>query len=111
MATNAIGFTIHFPDWFDERAEWEVESKGWLQGVTVELADGARYPVFFYDPVRLSQDLDTETSTGHPHLAEPGMIVLPHVTRAAITEALGQLVGTGFFDHMRPLPQAHQNVA
>src|SRR5579884_353129 len=104
MATDTNGFTIHFPDWFDERAEWEAESKGWLSGVTVELADGARYPVFFYDPVRLSQDLEADASQGRPYAAEPGMIVLRQVTRAAIGEAVDHLVRAGFFDHLRPLP-------
>jgi len=111
MATDTSSFTIHFPEWFDERAEWEAESKGWLQGVTVELADGNRYPVFFYDPVRLSQDLEAEASQGRPYAAEPGMIVLPQVTRAAISEAVKQLVGAGFFNHLRPLPAGRQNVA
>src|SRR5271166_6440283 len=104
MATDTKSFTIHFPDWFDDRAAWEAEDKGWLPGVTVELADGSRYPVFFYDPVRLSQDLEVDVSQGRPYAAEPGLIVLPQVTRAAIGEAVRQLVGTGFFDHLRPLP-------
>src|SRR4051812_15993201 len=108
MATDTKGFTIHFPDWFDERAEWEAEQKGWLPGVTVKLADGSRYAVFFYDPVRLSQDLEADASGGHPYAAEPGMIVLPSVARAAIGEAVGQLVGSGFFDHLRPLPAGRQ---
>jgi hypothetical protein len=111
MATDTNGFTIHFPDWFDERVEWEAESKGSLQGVTVELADGARYPVFFYDPVRLQQDLEADTSQGRPYAAEPGMIVVPQVTRAAIAEAVGQLVRGGFFNHLRPLAAERQNVA
>jgi hypothetical protein len=111
MATDANGFTIHFPDWLDERAEWEVESKGWLQGVTVELADGARYSVFFYDPVRLSQDLQSDASQGRPYAAEPGMIVVPEVTREAIGEAVGQLVKAGFFYHLQPLSPERQNVA
>lgn len=111
MATDTNGFTIHFPDWFDERAESEAEDKGWLQGVTVELMDGACYPAFFYDPVRLQQDLEADTRQGRPYAAEPGMIVVPQVTRAAIDEAVGQLVRGGFFNHFRPLPGGRQNVA
>jgi hypothetical protein len=111
MATDANSFTIHFPEGFDDRAEWEAESRGWLQGVTIELADGARYPALFYDPVRLSQDLDAEASLGRPYLAEPGMIVLPQVTRAAMTEAVRQLVESGFFNHLRPVPANRQNMA
>jgi hypothetical protein len=110
MADTDTTFTIHYPDWFDDRAEWEAERKGWLPGVTVELADGARYPVFFYDPVRLRQDLAADTSQGHPYAAEPGMIVLPQVTRPAIQEAVRQLVQGGFFEHFKsqPMPQHTQ---
>lgn len=35
MATDTKGFTINFPEGFDDRAEWEAEAKGWLQGVMV----------------------------------------------------------------------------
>jgi hypothetical protein len=71
MATNTTGFRIHFPDWYDERAEWEAEQKGWLPGVTVELADGSRYAVFFYEPVRRSQDLEADASGGVPTPPSP----------------------------------------
>jgi hypothetical protein len=39
------------------------------------------------------------------------MIVLPSVTRAGIGEAMEQLIGSGFFDHLRPLSAGRQNVA
>ena len=95
-------FTVHFPDWYDERGEWEVESKGWLQGATVELANGNRYPVFLYDPVRLQQDLEADAKQGRPWVAEPGLIVLPELTRAAITAVIEQLVKNDFFQHFVP---------
>ncbi len=101
-------FTIHFPDWFDERGEWEAEMKGWLPGAAVELAGGTRYPVFFYDPVRLRQDLDADAAEGRPYVAEPGLIVLPTVTRAAIQLAVERLVEDGYFQHLRPLPAGHE---
>ena len=82
-----------------------------MPGATVELADGTRYPVFFYDPVRLRQDLDADASQGRPYAAEPGMIVLPAVTRAAIRQAVEQLVEDGFFRHLKPLPAGHETVA
>jgi hypothetical protein len=44
------GFTFHFPPEFDDRAEYEMELKGYLNGGQVELADGRRYPIFFFDP-------------------------------------------------------------
>jgi hypothetical protein len=104
-------FTIHFPGGIDDRAVYEAELKGWLQGVTVELADGSRYPVLFYDPVRLRQDLEADTAQGRPYAAEPGMIVIPTVTPAAIRQAVEHLVEDGFFQHLRPLPAGRQSVA
>ncbi|MEK7833749.1 MAG: hypothetical protein AAB401_21865, partial [Acidobacteriota bacterium] len=50
---------IIFPDDFDERAAFEVSMKGWLMA-QVELENGSRYPVCFYDPVRLQQDFESE---------------------------------------------------
>lgn len=94
---------VVFPDWYDELAEVEAEHKGWLQGVEVELGDGSRYPVHFYDPVRLAQDLEEEAKWDRPFVAEPGMVVIPIVTRAAISQAVEQLATSGFFNHLRPV--------
>lgn len=89
-----------FPDWYDERAEWEHASKGWLQGVIVELGNGSRYPVFFCDPVRLGQDLEAEKKG---FIAEVGLIVLPEVSRTAMTQAVARLVEEGFSESQMPL--------
>jgi len=75
----------------------------------VELADGSRYRVFFYDPTRLRQDLEA-TQDRRPYRAEPGTIVLPTVTVAAIRQAVERLVEDGFFEHLRPLPTGRQAV-
>lgn len=109
MATDTAVFTIHYPDWFDERAEWEAEAKGWLAGVVVQLADGSRYPVSFYDPVRLRQDLEAETNQGRPYIAEPGLIIVPEVTARAIHQAIQLVVVDGYFQHLKPLALAQQN--
>jgi len=100
---------VHFPEWYDERGEWEAESKGWLQGVEFVSTDGLRYPLFFYDPVRLGQDL--EGLPGHRPLvlAEPGMVVIPEVTRRAILNAVPELLRTGYFEHLKPLTSAPLN--
>ncbi len=94
---------VLFPDWYDERAEYESELKGWLPGVEIELGDGSRYPVTFYDPVRLGQDVEAEAKLDRPCLAEPGLVVVPAVTRAAVTQAAEHLAASGFFAHLRPI--------
>ena len=107
MTTVSVpGARVHFPEWYDERGEWEAESKGWLQGVQVELADGGRYPLFLYDPVRIAQDAEADAGHGRAVLAEPGLVVVPEVTRPAILAAVEELVRQRFFDHLRPLPAA-----
>jgi len=92
---------VVFPDRYDERAEWEAEQKGWLQGVRVEFPDGRQYPVHFYDPVRLGQDLGEEVKAERPCLAEPGLIVVPFVTREAVCKAVEHPTDTGYFRHLQ----------
>src|SRR4051812_8570693 len=90
-------FRVVFPDYYDERGEWEAQEKGWLQGVEVRFLNGDVYPVFFYDPVRLAQDLETDTKHGRPFVAHPGMIVIPEITREAILDVIGKLVDEAYF--------------
>jgi hypothetical protein len=90
-------FQVVFPEWYDERGEWEAKTKGWLQGVEVRFANGEAYALFFYDPVRLAQDLETDTKHGRPFIAHSGMIVVPEITREVILEVIGNLVDDEYF--------------
>jgi hypothetical protein len=102
MAMEAGSYTVVFPDWYDQRAEWEVPAKGWLGGVEVHL-DGGRYALTFYDPVRLAQTLEEDARHGRPFFAEPGLVVLPEVSTAAVQAAIPGLVREGYFTHLKPL--------
>lgn len=108
MVTRLDSYSVRFPEDYDERGEWDVERKGWLQGVEVELA-GERFPLFFYDPVRLAQDLEADGKHGRTVLAEPGLVVVAEVTRAAILRAVEELVRQRFFDHLKPVVQPVAN--
>ena len=88
---------VVFPDWFDEIGEAEAEAKGWLQGVEVVLSTGERQPLFFYAPVPLAQDLETETQYGPACIASPGMIVISRIGRDVILDAVDRLVREGYF--------------
>lgn len=92
-------YRLEFPDEFTECA-WEVEAKGWLPGV-VAVIGGWRYPLTFYDPVRLSQDIEAEIANGRPFF-EPNLIVVPTVTRACIESAVGGLVAAGRYGSWAP---------
>ncbi len=83
---------------FDAMAAHDAEARGYLGYAAVELGDGRRYPVVFYDPVRLQQDLEVETGEGRAFIAEPGMIVVPEVTLFRMQEAVLRLSQVGFFN-------------
>jgi hypothetical protein len=102
----AQSYQVVFPNWYDERGEWEAKEKGWLQGVEVRFTDGDVQSLFFYDPVRLAQDLESETAQGRPLLSISGLVVIPEVTRDAILKAVKTLADTG---HLKI--QHHTSVA
>jgi hypothetical protein len=103
MSLTTASFQIRFPADYDAQSGFETPMRGYLSGVLVELENGLRYPVFFYDPIRLRQDIEAESALGRPYLAEPGMIILPEVTTDAIRQAVAGLVQDGFFEHVKPV--------
>jgi hypothetical protein len=104
MPAQTEAFSIIFPEWYDDRAEFETPSKGYLHEVEVRGEDGSRYRLFFIDPVRLQQDLEEDCRSGRSFYAEPGMIVLPEVNTRAVQEAIAVLWREGYFKHMRAIP-------
>ena len=103
MSTVAEPFTLQFPEGFDERMEYETPSRGYLSNVVVRTHEGARYELFFVDPVRLQQELADNARSGQPFFAEPNLIVLPCVTTEAIREAVAGLLREGYFQHVKPV--------
>lgn len=91
-----------FEGGFDEREAAETRDRGYRSHVWVEFASGERYPVCFYDIVRLQQDLQQEVEDGDPYIAEAGLIVLPEVTKENMEKAVGCLAEERFFESLRP---------
>lgn len=98
---NAMSATLDLGD-FDPLDAFEAEKKG-IWTAHVVLADGRRFRVTFYDPARLAQDLESYQSLDQAYVAEPGMIVVPEVTRERMTAAIRQLADEGYFEHLAPL--------
>jgi hypothetical protein len=86
-----------FEHGFDERDEYEAENRGYRSHVWVELDDGSHHLLTFYDVTRLSQTLEDECSSGRMFFAEPGLVVVPAVTRANMEAAAKTLASEGFF--------------
>jgi hypothetical protein len=112
---------VRLPHSFDERAEYEMTSRGYLAQSIVELPDGSQFEVYFIEPVRLAQTLGDEASAGRPFYAEPNMILVEEVTRASIEEAVRGLWESGFFTRLKPIrtasrpnleiPEIHRKIA
>src|SRR5262245_45685552 len=103
MSAATVQPTIHFPDGYDARREFETPERGYLSNVVVQLENGNRYQVFFYDPVRMQQDLEEEVKAGRGYLAEPNVVLLPEVTTDNIKKAVAGLWSTGYFQRLKPL--------
>ena len=103
MQLAGHGFVYHFPDDFDDRAAVEMTDKEYVAGGAVELPGRGRYPVAFFTPTRLRQELALMTQQGEAVLTEPGLAVIAEVTPDAILRAVPELIRQGFFDHLKPL--------
>ena len=77
--------------------------RGYLSDVVVQMEDGARYRLYFIDPVRLQQTLEDETASGRSYFSEPGLVVLPEVNTEEIKKAVAGLTRDGFFTQLKPL--------
>jgi hypothetical protein len=93
--------TLSFSCEMDARAFYEIELKGFFQHTLVNLPDGTRVRVSFWDPIRLSQDLKTATERGKSCIAEPCIIILPKITLANMTAAVEELYRSGYFERLR----------
>ena len=102
MSISTTTAKVVFAPCVTEREILEARDRGYLSHVMVKVDDHL-YPIYFYDPVRLRQDLEESAKHGSPILAEPGMIVLPEITLDAMENAVQLLCQQGFFDHFVPL--------
>jgi hypothetical protein len=91
---------LRFTKEFTDLDAYEAQVRGYLSHVFVELDEGLLYPVFFYDPVRLQQDLEEGGKHGRPYIGDPGMIVVPEITLEAMRNTIEQLAEEGFFEHL-----------
>jgi hypothetical protein len=91
-----------FLDW-QEGDEIVINQKGWFCHNVVELANGNRYQVCFFDKSRLVHELNYREGQGKPFFIENALIVLSEVTienmKAAIIEAEKQK----FFENLKPI--------
>ena len=77
--------------------------KGYRSDGILQSPEGEMYTVYFIDPIRLQQDLEAEQEAGSALFAEPGLIILPEVTREAMQNVVRQLWEQGYFESLKTL--------
>ena len=102
MSTCSSAIKLVFAREFSEREAFEARDRGYLSHVLVEIDGEHLYPVVFYDPIRLQQDLELSAKHGRAFIADPGMIVLADITIEAMQEAVQRLWQEGFFKYLVP---------
>jgi hypothetical protein len=106
MMTREEGFPkLRFAREFSEHDALEAQDRGYLNHVFAELDRGRLYPLFFYDAVRLQQDLEELSKQGRPFIADPGMIVVQAITPETMRQIVHQLSREGFFDALVPFAE------
>ena len=100
-------WSIALPDDFGDDYDWrEAETRGVV--LCAEFAHGdRRFPVIFFDPVRLSQSVESELTT-YTLCYEPNVIVVPTLNRESAERAVAQHAQHGQLDWMLAAPDPEQ---
>jgi hypothetical protein len=88
---------LRFAREFTEVDALEAQRRGYLSHVLADFRDGRLFPLFFYDVVRLQQDVEERIKHGSVFVADPGMIVVQEVTLEIMEHVIVQLGDEGFF--------------
>jgi hypothetical protein len=97
--------TLRFARQFTDLDELEARNRGYLSHVLADLGDGRLFPLFFYDPVRLRQDLEERAKHNNAFIADPGMVVVQEISLKVMQQVIEQLHEEGFFDHIVPVTE------
>jgi hypothetical protein len=99
MQPMITSYKVLFPENYDALAAFEIESKGFLDGVVVEFADGRKFNLAFRDSwnVSLDHDITDRTSSGIRYLAVPNLVIVDTVSRSAVLESIEALANDGYF--------------
>ena len=89
-------------DW-QEDDDIIIRDKGWFCNNLVELENGNRFQVCFFDYVRLGQELKYNIKNGQPFFIEDNLIVLSEITIENMQKAIIKAETLGFFENLKPI--------
>jgi hypothetical protein len=91
-----------FLDW-QEGDEIVINQKGWFCHNVVELANGNRYQICFFDETKLAHQLSCWKEQGKPFFIENALIVLSEITIENMTAAIMEAEKRKFFEKLKPI--------
>ena len=91
-----------FLDW-QEGDEIVINQKGWFCNNVVELANGNRYQVCFFDKGNLIGVLNHSEEEGKPFFIENALIVLSEITIESMNAAIIEAEKLKFFENLKPI--------
>jgi hypothetical protein len=89
---NSVEYELVFPEWYDDRVERECAVNGFFNGPTL-VVGALQASLTVHTPASLAVDIRKEMPCAYPNL-----LVVPEITREAITSAVAGLHYWGFED-------------
>lgn len=94
--------TVLFKSGFSKIDEFEMPLKGFRPDVVVQLPNGKYCKLYYYDTVRLNQELNSEAMHYFKNfIAEPGLVIVSNLTKEIIESSVNELFEIGYFDHLK----------
>lgn len=93
-----------------EVSHYEAEAKGYRGDIFV-LIDQDYFNLYFYDPIRIVQDFESEYSHYGFFSIEPNLILVKNVNAEAIINTITMLIkATTFFEKIKPIETLSSNL-
>ena len=101
MTIKKEGYLINFVDEINDNFFiFEMESKGYFYGCSVELNSHEIYHLNFYDTARFYQDAIDEISESNSYFYEENVVLLEKVTLENIINTIDKLYKKNIFSRM-----------
>lgn len=91
-------YQVTFPDGLDEFEWFEIENRGWLEGVRISSNDDM-YTVSFFDEIRLPQIVAADIER-LGFFSARNLVVVQRVARDEICSVVSAIADRGFVDLM-----------
>jgi hypothetical protein len=81
----------------------DIAPLGFRGDVCVEFTSGETFPIYFYEPIAVQEELAARSKWGLGcYVSEPGLVIVPQITIASMKAVVAELLEIGHFKHLMP---------